>query len=473
MKNLQPYIIWFNADLRLLDNEPLAQAAKNGPIIPLYIHDEKQKLGKSLLAWRWHSLQDIFQSFKKRNINLIVRQGDIVDRLLEIADQTNAKGIYFHKSYEPYLSSLESELILKGREKGLDIKAFIGRLLLEPNIIKNKQNEQYKVYTPFSKNAEKNYKSGFLSTTLDIKGYNKKIESLSLDDIKPANADVLLSYWKISEEDALERLDYFLNNNLDNYDKMRNIPSVDGTSKLSPYLASGNISIHRIYHEIELYQKHNPYRAQEAEKFKNELWWRDFAYYTFHYNPDLKENPLDKKFEKFEWENNKEKFKAWKKGNTGFPLVDAGMKQLIETGWMHNRVRMVVASFLTKNLLLPWQWGEKWFWENLVDADAASNPFNWQWVAGCGVDAAPYFRIFNPILQSKKFDPEGTYIKSYLPELKKLTKKYIHEPTKAPSIILQEAGIELDKNYPQEIINLEKSRNYALLLYKKLNKTIA
>ncbi|MBA24951.1 MAG: deoxyribodipyrimidine photolyase, partial [Candidatus Marinimicrobia bacterium] len=275
----------------------------------------------------------------------------------------------------------------------------------------------------------------------------------------------LETHWDIGEKGAKKSFKNFINNGLSNYKKGRNFPSEKNVSRLSPHIHFGEISINRIWSEIE---KQKP--TNNTDHFKSELGWREFSYNLLYFNKDLSRKNYQEKFDFFPWEYDEKKFYAWKKGLTGYPIVDAGMRELWQTGYIHNRVRMIVGSFLVKNLLIDWRYGERWFWNCLVDADLANNSASWQWVAGSGADAAPYFRIFNPVIQGFKFDENGKYTKKFIPELKNIPNKFLFNPWECPKEILEKVGIKLGDNYPKPIVDLKNSRNDALLAYQKIKK---
>ena len=358
-------IVWFQNDLRVDDHAPLMEA-KN--VLPLYIHWEKMGSGQQ----KW--LESALNRLKKALPTLRIEKGDP----LEILRKTGAKRLFLHKRYEPFHRDYQEKLQKILTQEGWEVKIFKGHLLVEPEDVK-----PYKVFTPFYKHL--------ISRGLDVK--------------------------PLSEHPSLakEKLDHFLKTAHKAYQQERDFPAINGTSKLSPYLAFGEISPRTIWWSIDR-------TGKSADPYLRQLVWRDFAYHLFWYHPETETEPLRPEYKNFPWVYNKEHFERWKEGMTGFPIVDAGMRQLKETGWMHNRLRMIVGSFLVKDLLLPWQWGADWFMEKLIDADLANNTFGWQWVAGCGADAAPYFRVFNPELQEKKFDPNGEYLQKWIPELK--TSKY-------------------------------------------------
>ena len=348
----------------------------------------------------------------------------------------------------------------------------------EPWEVLKNDGTPYRVFTPY-------YRRGCLSakeprvpknTPNKIDYYElKKIISIDISDLNllPEHnwKDKIIKNWKIGEDAAQERLEEFVDNELDGYKDGRNFPNRKNVSRLSPHLHWGEISPNTIWHRVWSLQQLNTNKFQDTDTFLSEMGWREFSYYLLFYFPELPRKNLQKKFDKFSWDNNTSFLKAWKSGQTGYPIIDAGMRELWSTGYMHNRLRMIVGSFLVKNLLLHWHEGEKWFWDCLVDADLASNSAGWQWIAGCGADAAPYFRIFNPITQGLKFDPDGHYIRKYVPEISQLPNKYLFNPWEAPSDVLKEANINLGETYPKPIVDIKISREKALSAFAKLKLT--
>ncbi len=475
MQTATPLVYWFRQDLRIKDNQALTAAANTGrPIICVYILDENKNNhwpnGEASLWWLHHSLNQLSDTLNSLNIKLILRRGSVIEELDNIIQTSGAESLYFTKQYEPYSSELETQINHHFCDK-IDIQKFQGYLLYEPEDIRSGKNEPYKVFTPFYRCCLKTYKPNLpLSAPKSLTPYKNIIASNKLDDWellpKKLNwANKFNTYWTPGEDGAHLNLKEFIKHAADKYEVLRNRPDVVGTSRLSPHMHFGEISPRQIWTAIKNSQK---IQEHNGEVFLRQLIWRDFAYHLLAQKPDFPENPFKKEFRKFPWKNNSKFLHAWQKGNTGYPIVDAGMRELWETGWMHNRVRMIVASFLIKDLFIPWQQGEKWFWNTLVDANLANNAVSWQWVAGSGADASPYFRIFNPVLQGEKFDPLGDYVRAWVPELKLMPKKYIHKPWLAPEDILNNAEVTLGKNYPEPIVDHSIARDHALATYKKL-----
>jgi deoxyribodipyrimidine photo-lyase len=300
---------------------------------------------------------------------------------------------------------------------------------------------------------------------MECNNLRKTIDHLNLIPAIPWHKKII-DQWPIGEQGAQKKLQTFLRKGLENYQDGRDYPSLSSTSKLSPYLHFGEISPNQAWHAVRSHGEN-----ENVEHFCRELGWREFSYHLLYHNKDLPKKNLQKKFNFFPWRFDENDLNKWQKGKTGIPIVDAGMRELWQTGYMHNRVRMIVGSFLVKNLRIHWHYGERWFWDCLVDADLANNSASWQWIAGCGADPVPYFRIFNPVTQGKKFDPKGLYTRQYVPELKKITNEYLFNPWEAPHNILKSAGVDLGSNYPNPIVDLKKSRKDALTAFQSLKET--
>ncbi len=453
-----PIIIWFRNDLRLIDNAPIFNA-KGAPIIPIYIYDEnaQRPFGAASKYWLNHSLKALENSFSKYGIKLLIAKGDTKTILSDICTKTRATSVFCTRGYEPEAINLEKNLYDYFNAQNIIFKRFSGNLLCEPEEVKNASGAYFQVFTPFYKTMlSGNYIHKPLEQVV-INGYGFdygiKIEELKLLPKINWTKDFDKN---IGEDAALKKLDNFINR-VNGYGENRNIPKLNATSRLSPHLRFGEISPRIIYARLEAAkaEMHNA----DCDKFINELIWRDFSYNLLFRYPNFKEANIKTQFDNFPWVENNSDLVKWQKGQTGYPIIDAGMRELWQTGYMHNRVRMIVASFLSKHLLIDWREGEKWFWDCLLDADPASNPASWQWVAGSGMDAAPYFRIFNPITQSEKFDTNGDYIKQFVPELRSLDIKYIHTPWLSPNF--EKLG------YPLPMIDLKFGRDRALEALQK------
>ena len=454
-------LILFKNNLRYKDNPILYYGSFSSKILTSYILDDKntgKKIGSASKYWLHNSLKSLNKSLKN---NLLFFKGDTMKIIEDLVKSYSIDNIYIE---EPFLKndiSIYNKLDKKLKEMGVSLIAYNCSLLWNPHSIHKDDLTPYRVFSPF-------YKKGCLLNSKRpdkplgepqlinfIKVENKtNIKDLNLIS-KNSWHKKLNNYWDISEEAALETLENFISTKAYDYKNGRDYPCLNKNSRLSPYIRFGLISVNRIWWELEKIKQ-----DKNIEHYKSELGWREFSYYLLYHFPNIQEENLQKKFDAFKWENSKTKFHAWKTGNTGYPIVDAGMRELWETGYIHNRIRMVVASFLVKNLLIDWRLGEKWFWDCLVDADYASNVASWQWVAGTGADAAPYFRIFNPMLQGNKFDPKGEYTLRFLPELKDVPIKLLQNPW--------EAGMDLD--YPEPIINYKDSREKSLSKYSELKK---
>lgn len=462
IKKLKVAIVWFRSDLRLSDNPALIASAKYENVLPIFILSKKQPaLGKSSFWWLHHSLKNLSQSLDEK-LNFYV--GNPHDVLLQLQEKFEIQACFWNSVFEP--EELKSEKKIQSFLTDHEIfhESFSRQLLWHPEEVLKKDKTPYKVFTAF-------FKYGCLGANSPEKPKNKpRIEnlvfdkdSLKLEELELDTSKDLAEFWQPGENYAHKKLSYFLKNMIDGYAKNRDLPGIKATSMLSPHLHFGEISPQQVWHAaLEL--SGGVKIQKEVDKFLSELGWREFAYHLLYHFPKTPNENFVKDFDNFAWEENPEWLKAWKQGKTGYPIVDAGMRELALTGYMHNRVRMIVASFLVKNLLIHWRAGEKWFWECLVDADLASNTINWQWVAGCGVDAAPYFRIFNPVLQGEKFDKEGHYTKKYVPELEKMPSKFLHKPWLAPKELIQSLNIK----YCSPIVDLAKSRKKALDAYKKI-----
>lgn len=450
--NQNPMIVWFRQDLRLEDNPALSEACKTGrPIIPLYILDEKHpgkwKMGGASFWWLCNSLRSLQKRLQACGSALFTFRGDPLKILPELIAKYDVGDVYFNRCYEPYALQRDRKLL----ELLPHVESFNGSLLFEPWEIKNLQKEPFKVFTPFWKKTAEVASSLERPLTAPEKILTKFIDAEPLDAWQPADPfSQLGAHWEVGEHAAHLKLKRFMAKGLEKYGVERDFPTSDASSGLSPHLHFGEISPRFIYHAAK--------KEPHCEKFLSEIGWREFCYYQLYHFPTLPDSPWRAEFAHFGWEENADWLQKWQQGQTGYPIVDAGMRELWHTGIMHNRVRMITASFLIKDLFIPWQQGQEWFWERLVDADLANNAANWQWVAGCGFDAAPFFRIFNPTLQGEKFDAQGVYIKQWVPELAKVPEKWIHQPWKA--------GIELD--YPKPLVNHHEARDRALAEFKAL-----
>lgn len=463
-------ILWLRRDLRITDNPALVFIAEHYRVIPIYIIDqhapESEQLGEANAWWVYQNLLSLNKSMDNR---LRIECGSPIEILKQVAEQYDAQCIAWNRCYSRYEIERDSEI--KSQFQHIITKSFNGSLLWEPMTVLKKDGTPYKVFTPY-------YRKGCLNNKPPrppMPSVQADYVELDVDDSR--RFDVLLprvswytqldTQWVAGEVGAQTLLQQFTDNSLTFYKEGRDVPSIERTSKLSPYLQIGAISPHQVWASVT---QGGPLDDvdENLDCYLSELGWREFSYYLNYHFPNLKQDNFNDTFDVFPWKNNQKEIVAWQKGQTGIPIVDAGMRELWQTGYMHNRVRMIVASFLIKNLLVDWRIGESWFWDTLLDADIASNAASWQWVAGCGADAAPYFRIFNPVLQGEKFDKDGKYVKKYCPELAKLPPKLIHKPWEAPSDILCACNVNLGHNYPKPIADLKSSRRVALDTYQSI-----
>ena len=465
-------LVWLHSDLRLMDNPALYHAAQLGEVVPVYVLNDRTSddysLGGAHKWWLHHALKSLATSFSMHGINLILVRGkssEIIDRL---ARECGVSAVYSNKAYEPHLIK-ETTLLEKNLKRtGIEFKKFHSYLLFKQEEVRNNSGAFFKVFTPFWRHCLNNLAQPQMPLPLpkfskSSKGYkSEKLADWGLCPVKPDWAGGLAARWVVSEDAAHNLLQDFVENKLNGYAKVRDFPAINSCSNLSPYLHFGMISPGQVWHEV-IRTGHT--RNVNAERFLAELGWREFSYHTLFNFPLLPEKPYRAEFEHFPWSYNAMHLKVWQRGETGIPIVDAGMRELWQTGFMHNRVRMIVASFLTKNLLMHWKQGAEWFWDTLVDADLANNSANWQWVAGSGTDSSPYFRIFNPVLQGEKFDPDGEYVKKYVPELVDVLPQYIHKPWKLEKALIP-------KHYPKPIVDLKTTRDAALQAYKEMRKSV-
>ncbi|MEY3017779.1 MAG: hypothetical protein RL336_914 [Pseudomonadota bacterium] len=464
-------IHWFRQDLRLADNPALCQAVARGDLLPIYILDDESAgehaMGGASRLWLHHSLQSLNQSLQGQ---LRVYQGNALDVLTQLCRDHDISSVCWNRCYEAWRIERDGQIKTALKAAGVEVISCNGSLLWEPWQVLKGDGTPYKVFTPFFKNgclkaaepapckpapSEINFAEGAFGALANI-------EALALQPSIRWD-EPMLQHWRIGEEGALERLKAFAEAGINDYKEGRNLPAKTFTSRLAPYMHFGEISPRTVWHAATLMGDDD-----NVYTFKSELGWREFSYSLLYHFPQMPRRNMSSKFDAFPWGDDTSALKAWQRGMTGYPIVDAGMRELWHTGYMHNRVRMIVGSFLVKNLLLHWHHGEAWFWDTLFDADLASNSASWQWVAGCGADAAPYFRIFNPITQGEKFDPEGDYTRRWVPELKDVPKKYLYQPWEAPPMLLKAAGVELGVDYPLPIVEVKASRERALGAFKSL-----
>ncbi|MCP4791101.1 MAG: deoxyribodipyrimidine photo-lyase [Gammaproteobacteria bacterium] len=464
-------ICWFRQDLRLADNPALTNASQHDNVLPIYIIDDinagQHALGGACRYWLHHSLTALDQSLKGK---LSIHQGNAKEVFDDILSRFDVQTVYWNRCYQPWQIARDTALKQHLQAKGVSVISSNGSLLWEPWQISKSDGTPYKVFTPF-------YRNGCLMAEPPRAPLPTPKHVTCLDDERGAfqvkNSQLLTKgqwhrklepHWDIGEEGAYTRLQHFLKEALPFYKDGRNIPAKPYISKLSPHLRFGELSPNQVWHAAQ-HMGDN----EHIQMFCSELGWREFSYSLLYHHPNLPNQNLNTKFDAFPWTENMQLLTAWQKGLTGIPMVDAGMRELWQTGFMHNRVRMIASSFLVKNLRLHWHHGERWFWDTLVDADLASNSASWQWIAGCGADAAPYYRIFNPVIQGQKFDVSGDYVRQFIPEIAALPNKYLFCPWQAPAPVLKAAGITLGSTYPNPIVDLKQSRNAALAAFQQLS----
>jgi deoxyribodipyrimidine photo-lyase len=472
-------IVWFRSDLRLADNPALHHACSQGySILPIFIFSPEEEMqwsiGGASRWWLHHSLHSLDESLRSKGSKLLIFKGRSLTTLLSLIEKTGATALFWNRRYEPEIIVRDKNIKEVMRIQGLEVETFNGSLLHEPWTIQNKSQLPFQVFTPFWKNAlSVTHPSAPLPPPDRIPLPSNLPESSSLDSLQLLPSlpwdQGFYTAWKPGESGARKNITDFIRTSFASYTEGRNLPAEKGTSRLSPHLHFGEISPRQIWHA---FSSHFPKTdAWQSTQYLSEIGWREFSYHLLYHFPQTPLKPLRPAFEDFAWNKVKPShLRAWKKGITGIPIVDAGMRELWATGWMHNRVRMITASFLVKNLRYPWIEGARWFWETLVDADLASNTLGWQWSAGCGADAAPYFRIFNPVSQGEKFDPEGTYVRRWIPELSQMPADWIHHPWESPTEILRKANVTLGLHYPHPILSLAETRNAALEAFKNLKK---
>jgi deoxyribodipyrimidine photo-lyase len=465
-------IVWFRRDLRLTDNPALAAAAAaEGPVIPVYIHAPAEEgvwqPGGASRWWLHHSLVELRASLHARGSNLCIRSGDSLDVLRTLIRGTAVTRVVWNRCYEPAVVARDRAVKAALREAGIETSSYGGALLHEPWTVRTQSGGPFQVFTPYWRQCKS------LGNPSDPEPAPERtqapaawpqsapLESLELLPRLPWSEGIAAT-WTPGSNAAHEQLRRFLGEAFDDYGAARDRPGISGTSRLSPHLHFGEIGPREIWHAIrrtaELHGRH----AWRDSQFVTELGWREFAHHLLYHFPDTPLEPLRSSFARFPWRSDPKALSAWQRGLTGYPIVDAGMRELWRTGWMHNRVRMIVASFLVKDLLLSWKEGARWFWDTLVDADLAANTLGWQWAAGCGADAAPFFRIFNPISQGTRFDGDGRYVRRWVPELARLPDPWLHQPWAAPEAALRAAGITLGTTYPVPIVDHGSARKSAL-----------
>jgi deoxyribodipyrimidine photo-lyase len=466
--------MWFRDDLRLEDNPALSTAAASGrPVVCLYLHDEEspgvRRLGGAARWWLAGSLAALGTALAQRGSRLVLRRGAAVEVVPSLAVEVGASTVMFNRRYDPSGIAADRAAEAELAQRGIAVESFQASLLYEPGVVHGRAGQPFRTFASFVRAAgaqgEPRAPLKAPARFMPGKGSGERLEDWRLEPRAPDWAGGLRETWIRGEAAAQARLAAFIDEGLAGYAAGRDRPDFDATGRLSPHLRFGEISPFQVWHAVRHAFETSHGKQLDIGKFLSELRWREFCWHLLFHYPKLNRHNLQTRFDAFPWRSDAAGLTAWQHGQTGYPIVDAGMRQLWRTGWMHNRVRMVVASFLTKHLLIDWRAGEAWFWDTLVDADAASNPANWQWVAGSGADAAPYFRIFNPVLQGQKFDPLGTYVRRYVPEIAPLQDILIHEPWVAPGSALAQAGIKLGTTYPKPIVDHATARSRALAAF--------
>ena len=463
-------IVWFRRDFRLADNPALDHARNHHDrVLPVYIHDPEVlgdwAPGAASRWWLHHALADLQDRLNDRGAPLVLRTGAAGEQLARLVDQTGACAVYWNRLYEPAIVERDRKIKAALKNRALEVGSFRAALLFEPWELLHGDDEYYKVFTPYWKRMQSAWRAvSSRPEPRELDGPASTPDSVSLDSLGLLPdvdwADGLRDRWEVGELAGRRRLDHFIENDVDRYESERDRPDRRGTSSMSPYLHFGHVSPVQVVEALE------PSGELPGGKgplgYVRELAWREFSTLLLFHEPYIPDRPLKEKFAEFPWRSESDyadDLEAWKCGQTGVPIVDAGMRELWHEGWMHNRVRMIVASYLTKNLLIPWQEGAKWFWDTLVDADLGNNTQGWQWTAGCGADAAPYFRVFNPELQADKFDPDAAYIHRWCPELEGLDLKQLKK--------LDDAERE-HRGYPRMQVDLKRSRQRALDAYQAI-----
>jgi len=500
-----PAVVWFRNDLRLADNPALhAARQRGGAVVPVFIWAPEEEapwvLGAASRWWLHQSLVSLDSSLRAAGSRLIIQRGPTIETLRTIVVATGAGAVFWNRRYEPAILQRDAKIEVALRSDGLVVESFSGALLHEPGSIRNQSGKPFQVFTPFWKQCLREPEpTEPMAAPRRWAAPEHWPECLHPDALGLAPripwAGGLRAAWSPGEAGALAQLQRFLLNGASDYGENRNRPDRTGTSRLSPHLHFGEIGPRQIWHALRRQAAAGTASATATRNtaqpgaggggqgtraglavlpdwrgspFLTEVGWREFAHHLLYHFPKTTGQPLRASFERFPWREDAALLAAWQKGRTGYPIVDAGMRELWTTGWMHNRVRMIVASFLVKDLMISWTEGARWFWDTLVDADLAQNTLGWQWTAGCGADAAPYFRIFNPVSQGEKFDPQGDYVRAWCPELARLSDEWVHQPWKAPAAVLTRAEISLGQTYPRPIVSHAIAREVALEAFARL-----
>ncbi len=466
-----PVLLWFRQDLRLADNATLLAAAETGaPVVPLFVLDPEAggawAPGGASLWWLHHSLEALGEALGRHGSSLVLRRGPAAEIVPTLARELGATAVHAGRLHEPWARALDERVAKALEADGRTLELHRSATLLEPEAVRTQAGGVYGVYTPFARaarglgepEAPRDAPARLAGASMP---HSDSLVDWKLLPTHPDWAGGMRDTWTPGEAGAQDRLRRFMRRGVAGYDQDRNIPGRDSTSMLSPHLHWGELSPNQVWHAA---------RATGAgaslEVFLAELLWHEFAAYQLWHRPELPDRPLRAAFEALPWREDAAGLRAWERGRTGVPIVDAGMRQLWRVGWMHNRVRMITASYLVKHLLVAWQQGEAWFWDTLVDADLSANSASWQWVGGCGTDCQPFFRVFNPEAQGRKFDPDGTYVRKWVPELARLPDRWLHAPWSAPAAVLEKAGVRLGETYPQPLVDLAEGRDRALAAYR-------
>ena len=470
-------LLWLRRDLRLADNPALAAALEGADrLLPVYIHapeeEDPWQPGAASRWWLHHSLTALGAQLAERGSRLVIARGETLGTLRRLIQASGAGSCHWNRVYDPALIGRDTRIKQALRADGIDCRSHNAALLFEPWQIKTGAGEPYRVFTPYWRRCQRELAR--LPAPLPAPGtlppVPDGVDGLSVEvlDLLPRIPwdDGLRECWRPGEAGARELLERFIDGALEGYQDGRDLPARAGTSRLSPHLHFGEIGPRQIVARLAA----AGLTGDDADAFVRELGWREFSHQLLYHFPQTPDTPLNPRFADFPWRDGDTEplLQAWQRGRTGIPIVDAGMRELWHTGWMHNRVRMIVASLLTKNLRLPWQSGARWFWDTLVDADLANNTQGWQWSAGSGADAAPYFRIFNPVRQGERFDPDGVYVRRWCPELAHMPKRWLHQPWAAPADVPRDARVNLGRDYPRPIVDLAKTRAEALAAYDQI-----
>jgi deoxyribodipyrimidine photo-lyase len=479
MADAGPVIVWFREDLRLADHPALSAAVATGrPVLPLYVLDTtpgRRSFGAASRWWLDKSLKAHGAALARLGLRLVLRRGPAVEVVQAVAAEAGAAGAVWSRGSQAYARAQDEALTASLRARGLAAEAHPGDFLVDLLAIRSGAGAPYRMFAPFRRAVAPLFGTeGPLPAPQQVAAPPQWPASESLDswNLHPTAPDWSTGFsdWRPGDAGARARLDRFLDEALDGYRENRELPHVEGTTRLSPHLRFGEISPRTVLWAAQATAAARPELEMAREKLSFEITWREFHHHLLAHRPDLPDKALRPAFERFPFRTAPSELEAWKRGRTGYPIVDAGLRQLWTTGWMHNRVRLIAASFLVKHLLIDWREGERWFWDTLVDADPANNPASWQWVAGAGVDAAPYFRIFNPVTQGQRFDPSGAFVRRWIPELSSVPDRFIHAPWTAPAGVLSDAGVDLGRTYPAPVVDHAFARARALDALRSLDE---